>query len=753
MKLSLLSSIGVTLLCIFSSAAAANYQCQLADLEKTQQKQNPFLKKLNLPKDTIIVESDENDVVHGEQITFKGNVVIYQQSQTVLANQAVYKEKQSQFLAEGNVKLNSSAATVEGESIFIDEKNKDFKLVNAEYKLGFNAGRGTAESFNIDGISELSLTEATFTTCPGEDPSWLFSSSEINISQEEGWGEAWNTVFKIADIPVLYLPYVTFPITDKRKSGLLFPKLGSNSRLGAYYSQPIYLNFAPNYDMTFTPSFMSERGWLWKVNSRYLSEHSDNLLQLEYMNEDDELPELEERYLSFVQHQSYWSDNWMFQLQWTELSDYGYISDFNSDYHHQADTHLNNLAQLSYQTEQFSARLLSQNIVELGLHSPSYKVPAQLELDWNTFSSVNGFGFGVRSSFTQFENEFVNEHQVFRSHIEPELRFNYHQPAFQFEASASYLATHYRQQFQDRDETQTVDRGVGKFRLLAGLNFEKFGRYFGEDVRQTLEPKIQYLYIEESDQSQINLYDSQRLKEDYFALFRSQTFSSIDRIEALNQVTLGVSSSIFNQNNQEIFRLGVAQVHELDDKIDLSGTNTQEVDSKPALAIEVFGQLSDNWQIDGGILYDRTSKKANSGFIALDYWLDEDKNLQINHRYVRDVANTTINQTGLFGSYKLNDQWSVAASYHYDSERDINLDGVIGFEYRSCCWSVQVSAQRQVVLDLNRTDFDNDGLVQYENGIGINFRFQGLGGEVVSDISKLFSDSIFAYRRPYLITK
>lgn len=747
---------------LFSSPATANFECQIATLAQSQEKNNPLLKQVTVPKNTIIVESDRSDIQQGKQIKFDGNVIIYQESQTVLADRAVFDEQQSQFTANGNVELNSQTASVKGESIFIDEKNKDFALTNANYELGFNSGRGTAEAFIIDNSKSLQLDEATFTTCPGDDPSWLFSSSEINISQEEGWGEAWNTVFKIADVPVLYIPYITFPITDVRKSGLLFPKLGSNTRLGAYYSQPIYFNLASNYDATITPTYMSDRGWLMKANGRYLSEHSYNILQLEYMNEDEDFPELGERFLGFVQHQSSWSEAWQFQLQWTELSDDGYISDFNSDFHHQADTHLNNVAQLSYQTERFSMRLLSQNITELGLHQPSYKVPAQLELDWTPTSVTNGFGFGIKSSFTHFTNDNVEEYKVTRSHIEPELSYSYYTPAFQIESSASYLATNYQQEFQTLPSNNTnlgapvdrsVDRGVGKFRLLAGLNFEKFGRYFGQDVRQTLEPKVQYLYVEESDQSQIGLYDSQRLKEDYFALFRSQTYSSIDRITAMNQATVGISSSIFNNNNQEIFRFGLGQVYQLGNKSLEPGTNLEDDRSKPAVAVEVFGQLSANWQIDGGILYDRETKKTTSGFVALDYWLDEDKNVQFNHRYVRDVANTTINQSGVFGSYKLNDKWSIAASYHYDSERRINLDSVVGFEYRSCCWSIQVSAQRQVLLDLTNTDFDNNANVQYENGVGINFKFQGLGGETVSDISKLFSDSIFAYRRPYLITK
>lgn len=706
-----------------------------------------------IPNDTFVVQSDSTDIIRGERIQFDGDVIIFQKQQTVQADQATFDEETGQFLAQGNVELTSKTATVFGESIFIDEKNKNFELLDADYRFGFNAGRGTAQSFAIKDNNQLSLDSATFTTCPSDDPSWLFQSSEINIKQDEGWGEAWNTVFKIADVPVLYVPYITFPLTDVRKSGLLFPEFGSSNRFGAYYAQPIYFNLANNYDLTLTPVYMSQRGWQLESNFRHLSESSENILQLEYINEDQQYVDLEERYLGFIQHESTLGKNWNLQVQWTELSDDNYISEFKSDYHHQADTHLNNFAFLRYTTDTLQFNLFTQDMVELGQHDPSYKIPVQLDANWSTFADGNGFKAQLKTSYTQFSNNNKNVYKVDRLHLEPELSYQYYQPSFQFESSFSYLATRYEQEFKDDLNKNTVDRGVGKFRLLTGLSFEKQTSYFGKSVRQTLEPKLQYVYVESSEQSEIGLYDSQRLKEDYFALFRDQTYSSIDRIEAMDQVTLGVSTSIFDEQNQELFRFGIGQVHKFSTVQLNEGTNTESTASKPALAVEVFGQLSTNWQVDGGILYNRDSNKVDTGFIALDYWLDENKNIQLNQRYVRDVADITINQTGLFGSYKLNESWSLAASYHYDSERNINLDGLVGFEYRSCCWSVQVSAQRQVVLDLNNPDFNVNSNVEYENGISINFTLSGLGGDTASRISKMFSNSIFAYRRPYLITK
>ena len=39
-------------------------------------------------------------------------------------------------------------------------------------------------------------------------------------------------LLKIKDIPVFYFPYVTYPLSDKRKTGLLFPTYKNASNNG-----------------------------------------------------------------------------------------------------------------------------------------------------------------------------------------------------------------------------------------------------------------------------------------------------------------------------------------------------------------------------------------------------------------------------------------------------------------------------------------------------------------------------------------
>ena len=732
---------------LLSSTAKAEPVCAITPL-KSQTKST--MEHLIHKPDEVIVTSESADLIQGKYTEFNGKVTIFQQNQTIKADNAIYDEIANQFIATGNIELISDAARVSGSSIFLDETNQDLELLGTKYQFGFNAGRGEAEVFSIEGSNDLKLEAATFTTCPGDEPSWLFSADKIEINQEKGWGEAWNAVFKIADIPVIYVPYATFPISDKRKTGLLFPEVGNSTNYGTYIAQPIYFNLADNYDLTLTPKYMSKRGLLLQSNFRHLTYNSDNVLQMEYLSEDKNDTDLGERYLAYWQHESNWQERWNTQLQWTDLSDDNYISDFGSDYHHQSDTNLNNFAMLTYYGDNMDISLLSQDMYELGPHTPSYNLPIQLTLDWNAYPVTDSFQFLVNSQYSFFENEYKDIDEVQRIHFSPELIYQFNTPSFQLLGSTSYLSTYYNQKNTQLDEAQEITRNLAKARILTGLTFEKQTTYFKQDVRQTLEPKIQYLYIEDVDQSDIGLYDSQLLKEDYFSLFRDNNYSGIDNISAANQMTIGFSTSIYNDTNKELFRFGLGKIYKL--KNDTLGTNDDLVSSKQAVALEWFGQLTENWQLDGGLLYNQEIDEVETGFISLDYWLAKDKNFQFNHRYATDVAGIKINQAGIFASYQINSTWAIATSYHQDLESDINMDALIGFEYRSCCWSIQLAAKRQILVDLDDAQIGSNTDIEYDTGISFNFKISGLGGDLSSSIANLFSESIFAYRRPYLIT-
>ena len=67
--------------------------------------------------------------------------------------------------------------------------------------------------------------------------STLWNAATIRIDNEEEVVTAEDAVLEFKGISVLPIPYITFPLSEKRKSGLLPPTIGIDSRDGVFPPQ------------------------------------------------------------------------------------------------------------------------------------------------------------------------------------------------------------------------------------------------------------------------------------------------------------------------------------------------------------------------------------------------------------------------------------------------------------------------------------------------------------------------------------
>ena len=157
-----------------------------------------------------------------------------------------------------------------GQSADFDLDSKDGNIREANYQLVGRQGRGEAQDIALRNSTRV-MKNATFTSCLSGDNAWAVDAAEIIQHIQEEYAEMWHARFKVLNVPVFYTPYLQLPIGDRRRSGLLIPSAGTSSRDGYWYAQPIYWNIAPNYDATFTPKYMSHRGWQLNSEFRYLT--------------------------------------------------------------------------------------------------------------------------------------------------------------------------------------------------------------------------------------------------------------------------------------------------------------------------------------------------------------------------------------------------------------------------------------------------------------------------------------------------
>src|SRR5690606_13683765 len=128
---------------------------------------------------------------------------------------------------------------------------------------------------------------ATYTTCEPASDTWQLRAAQIRIDADGRFATARHARIEVQDVPVLYTPWIRFPIDDSRATGLLFPRLIFGDENGLDYAQPIYLNLAPNYDATLTPRYVQERGSMLEAEFRHLSALETTTLAGAWLGDDD----------------------------------------------------------------------------------------------------------------------------------------------------------------------------------------------------------------------------------------------------------------------------------------------------------------------------------------------------------------------------------------------------------------------------------------------------------------------------------
>ena len=125
--------------------------------------------------------------------------------------------------------------------------------------------------------------------------------------------------------------------------------------------------------------------------------------------------------------------------------------------------------------------------------------------------------FTLDGELSHFTNSNAIIDKATRFHLEPKASYGYQEYAWSFLSEFSILHTNYKQEgdLANSDYADSVSRTLPKVRLYSQLNFERDTTLVTNGI-QTLEPQLQYLYTPDKDQSDIGLYDTTKLQDDFF---------------------------------------------------------------------------------------------------------------------------------------------------------------------------------------------------------------------------------------------
>ena len=683
----------------------------------------------------IRVKSEDSEINQDTYAQFKGKVEIDSSQVRIKADEALLNRQTQTLKATGNVSFQDNNITVSSENVQLNRLSNELLIEDSFYQLNRVQGHGKAEKIGLGEKTGINLIESSFTTCPVDDEVWRIQASNIEITPNQSRGVVKHARFYIKDVPVLYLPYFSFPINDQKQSGLLYPIPSSNSYTGVSIEQPVFWNIAPNYDLTFSPRLMTDRGLQLKTEFRYMTEEHTGQTNIEYLPDDRDLGNDTDRYFYRLFHSGQIGKNWRINADINGLSDDNYIVDLGSDFYNRADTHLYKTLGLSYFSQTLDVTAQFRDFEVLGDHPESYRALPEIRLNYLTSMGL-GAEFQINSELAYFESGDVNNPTATRFHFAPTVRYPFKNQWSEFLAEATVLHTRYIQEnIQNTALEKNISRTLGQVKVYGALAFERPVNWFGSEATQTFEPKVQYLYTSFEDQSNIGLYDTTRLFNDSEGLFRGQEFTGLDRISDNNRITVGMTSRFVDNNNQERFKLSLGQIFYLKDN---QVVDASKVDDRSALAAELDWQIGSKWYVHTRAQVSTITDKIERNSLSLEYQLGEDKIMQINHRYVRDLSSEEINQVGIIASWPLAKNWQWVGRWYHDLELNRTVESYTGMQYKSCCWTVSFVAQRNLS---NR--FDDNGAQstnEFESGFNVYFTTRNL-----------LREGLFGYRRPYLL--
>jgi LPS-assembly protein len=710
---------------------------------------------------TIRISSSEASIEQDQTALFNGSVILVDKDQKIIADKLSFNRLKMKIEAIGNIHYQGKQINIFANTLKASKTDRSTEMTAAAYQLDGNPGHGKAGRLSINSDGMMSLVDSTFTTCLQEVPDWQIKASEINLSARGDFGEAYHAQFRVLDVPILYVPYFSFPISKERLSGFLYPELSTSSNSGVEFSSPFYWNIAENYDATITPRYMSKRGTQLQTEFRYLIEQQAGKIDIEYLHHDKEIKTNDDpRYLARFQHVGTFSEDFRAYIDYTTISDDNYLVDIGSKQYNSNDAYLYQTTELAYFSEQWQATLQLQDFEVLGDHQPSYKTLPHIELSAQQPLNFLSGQFELYSELTNFQSSEKDQVEANRYHVEAGFTFPITRPAWFLNSEVKLMHTYYQQDniAEGSSLEETVERTLPKVRIHAGVNFDRQLSAFGQNYRHTLEPQLQYLYVPDKDQSNIGLYDTTILQDDFHGIFRDTRYSGIDRIAGANQYTWGITSRLLDEQNLEIIRVSLGRIQYLgDNNTDLANdallTDNDSTNNKQSsVAADLFYRINHQWQVSGDIQYNTLENFTNKGQVNLDYQINKYNLIQLNHRYTRNVSGDSLEQASLLTSIAINENWAFVGRLTQDLQQDRSLESYAGFQYESCCWAVRIAYQRHINSNLDAASFVNEGREEFDTGISIKLIIKGLDGKQSAiGTQEMFDKSIFGYKRPYYL--
>lgn len=641
--------------------------------------------------DVIELLAGEFEAVMGERpaASMSGGVVLRRGNRLAGAETATFDSVQRALKLSGGVRYEDPDSLILSDSAEFGYDSGLIRFEGAEFEVGPDNARGEASVLEISQDGRLRLVDVGYTTCPPESNDWIIEASEIELDTRTGVGKARGVRLRFQGVPILYTPYLSFPITNARKSGVLTPEIGSTGRSGNELSIPYYWNIAENYDATLTPRLLTERGLQFGTEFRYLLENSDGILEVEYLPDDTKFDE--NRHQIRFEHQTLFASGWRNQIDFRDVSDNQYFEDLGGSLSAASITHLNRSLAFDFFGENWSlfARVQEFQTIDSAIlpdDEPYRRLP-QIYARGYWPDNVLGLTYSLDTELVYFDRDVGVT--GWRLNAAPQVALPIEKPGWFVIPAAAVDHTRYDLQNTSVGQDKQPSRTVPIVSLDTGLKFERLMKFEQQRV-QTLEPRLLYVHVPHREQSGLPVFDTITPDLNLVQLYRKNRFLGVDRIADMDQLSIGITSRIIDVNTgRELMSATIGQALYLSEQnVTLPGESPIVSDSSDYIA-EIRFLVYENLNFDVGHQWGGEGGTAQSE-ARLQYRPQSNKILNFAYRFRRQ----SLEQGDVSWSWPLSQSWNFVGRYNFSFRDDEVLEQFYGLEYESCCWGLRLVSRR-----------------------------------------------------------
>ncbi|TWT21258.1 LPS-assembly protein LptD [Luteimonas marina] len=676
----------------------------------------------SLPTD---IQGDQTVGIDGGLYNVTGNVTLRRGDQFLGTDDIEYSPEAGTYTATGNVRYQDSGMRIVADRLEGDQNTESHRIDNVRYQLTERRGNGGAERIEMQD-AQGRMFGSTYSTCPPSQRWWELRAQRIDVDTDEGTGVARNATLRIGKVPVLYVPYLAFPIDDRRRTGLLYPSISMSGRNGFDWRQPIYLNLAPNYDMTVTPRWMSRRGLQLGTEFRYLTERGRGRFELQALPSDDLVwrERAEEIADPRIRPENYREDDrgmfrynglqnidhtWQARANLYWVSDPRWLEDASSSVEG-----LSVFSLISNVGIYGRGRYWNAGLVGEYRHLTDYTL-SEAQLPYNRlprayFRWEQPFGrwfvAGADTEVVRFSHiDSTTRPGGSRLDLKPYVSMPLEGASWYVTPTLAWRYTGY--QLDDAlaqrlsptapDASPSRSQPIGS--IDAGLFFDRNTRFRGDDYLHTLEPRLFYLNSPYRDQDNMPLFDTRPMTFSWGQLFRDNRYSGGDRQADANQLTLALTTRLIRESDgREKLSASVGQIRYFEDARVTLGNEVPIEQGKSAWVVDANYAINDRWTIGTSYQWNPATSREDLATVRTRYLVGDDGIVNLAYRYRRNALTQAdlLEQVDLSFLYPINPAWSVVGRYYYSLQSNQVLEAIAGVQWESCCVAARLVARRYV---------------------------------------------------------